>query len=251
MAEYLIILLFFVVALFYSSIGFGGGSSYLAILSLLLGDFFEIRTLALTLNLVVVTIGTLAYIKNRVFDWKLFWPFLVLSIPASFLGSLLQLSEASFFFALGIILILSAIMLLVQALSTYQISKKLTVAKRSMAGFGIGFISGITGIGGGIFLSPFLNLFRWANPRIIASLASIFILVNSIAGLAGLAVAGTFEMNWDFAYKIILSVSAGGLIGSFLSNFSINVNVIRGMTALLVGYVGVRIFLFNVWGIRI
>ena len=251
MAEYLIILLFFVVALFYSSIGFGGGSSYLAILSLLLSDFFEIRTLALTLNLVVVTIGTISYIKHRVFNWKLFWPFLIFSIPAAFIGSLLQLSEKSFFSALGIALILSAIMLLAQAFSSYQISKKLTFTKRSMAGFGIGFLSGITGIGGGVFLSPFLNLFRWANPRTIASLASIFILVNSAAGLAGLAVAGSFEMNWDFAYKIVLSVGAGGLFGSFLSNSSINVNIIRGMTALLVGYVGLRILLFNGWGIRI
>ena len=223
----------------------------MAILGLLLTNFFEIRTLALTLNLVVVTIGTITYIKNSVFKWKLFWPFLVFSIPAAFLGSLLQLSEQIFFSALGIALILSAVMLIFQTFSNYQSSKELTKTKRSMAGFGIGFLSGITGIGGGIFLSPFLNLFRWANPRTIASLASVFILVNSLAGLTGLAVAGSFEMNWDFAYKIVLAAGAGGLIGSYLSNSSINVNIIRGMTAILVGYVGLRILLLHSLGMRI
>ncbi|MCP4461152.1 MAG: sulfite exporter TauE/SafE family protein [Cytophagales bacterium] len=251
MNDYLIVLLFFLIALFYSSIGFGGGSSYLAILSVLLTDFYEIRSLTLILNLVVVSIGTIMYIQKRVFDWKLFWPFLAFSIPAAFLGSQLRLSEKSFFITLGGALLLSAIMLTIQAFSAYRTSKILTFPKRGLTGFGIGFLSGLTGIGGGIFLSPVLNLFRWANPKTIASLASIFILVNSIAGLTGLAIGGSFEMNWEFAAKIILAVGVGGLIGSFVSNSSINVNVIRGLTALLVTYVGLRIVLIHGWGIRI
>lgn len=251
MSNYLIILLFFGIALFYSSIGFGGGSSYLAILSILLIDFYEIRTLALTLNLVVVSIGTIMYIRKRVFDWRLFWPFLAFSIPAAFLGSQLRLSEKSFFLILGGALLLSAVMLMIQAFSAYQSSKELTLPRRGLAGIGIGFLSGVTGIGGGIFLSPLLNLFSWANPKTIASLASVFILVNSVAGMTGLAVGGSFVINWGFALKIILSVGVGGFIGSYLSNSSINVNIIRGLTAVLVGYVGLRIVLQNGWGIQI
>jgi len=251
MNEYLIVFLFFIIALFYSSIGFGGGSSYLALLSILLTDFFEIRSLALMLNLVVVSIGTIMYIRNRIFDWKQFWPFLVFSIPAAFLGSQFKFPESTFFLVLSSALLLSAVMLIVQTFSNYQSAKKLTFPKRSLAGFGIGLLSGVTGIGGGVFLSPVLNLFRWANPKTIASLASVFILVNSVAGLAGLVVGGSFRMDGDFAWKIILAVGTGGLIGSYLSNSSINVNVIRGLTALLVGYVGLRIFLLNGWGIQI
>jgi len=251
MNEYLIVFLFFIIALFYSSIGFGGGSSYLALLSILLTDFFEIRSLALMLNLVVVSIGTIMYIRNRIFDWKQFWPFLVFSIPAAFLGSQFKFSESTFFLVLSSALLLSAMMLIVQTFSNYQSSKKLTLPKRSLAGFGIGLLSGVTGIGGGVFLSPVLNLFRWANPKTIASLASVFILVNSVAGLTGLAVGGSFKMDGNFAWKIILAVGTGGLIGSYLSNSSINVNVIRGLTALLVGYVGLRILLLNGWGIQI
>ncbi len=251
MNDYLIVFLFFIIALFYSSIGFGGGSSYLAILSVLMTDFFEVRSLVLTLNLVVVSIGTIMYIRNRVFDWKLFWPFLVFSIPAAFLGSILQLSQKTFFIVLGGALILSSVMLVIQAFSTYQSSKELTLPKRGLTGFGIGFLSGLTGIGGGVFLSPVLNLFRWANPKTIASLASIFILVNSAAGLTGLAIGGSFVMNWNFAGKIIFAVGLGGLAGSYLSNSTINVNLIRGLTALLIAYAGTRIVLLHGWEIHI
>ena len=104
--EYLPIV-FFLIALFYSSVGFGGGSSYLAILSLFLTDFYEIRSTALVLNICVVTIGTLVFIKNKVFNIKLFWPFLAASIPLSYLGAQIRLSQTSFFLILGSALILA------------------------------------------------------------------------------------------------------------------------------------------------
>ena len=97
MPEYGIPLIFFLIAFFYASVGFGGGSSYLALLSLFLTDFHEIRTLALLLNLIVVSIGTFMFIRNHVFKWKLFWPFILSSMPLSFLGAQLRLSEKMFF----------------------------------------------------------------------------------------------------------------------------------------------------------
>ena len=116
MDELLLPLLFFAIAFFYSSIGFGGGSSYLAILSIVLTEFYEIRTLALVFNLAVVSIGTFTYIKNKIFDWKQFWPFIVFSIPFAFLGTQLRLSETTFFLILGGALILSALFMGLQLL---------------------------------------------------------------------------------------------------------------------------------------
>ncbi|MEP1097683.1 MAG: sulfite exporter TauE/SafE family protein [Cyclobacteriaceae bacterium] len=250
MNEYLLLFLFFGIALFYSSIGFGGGSSYLAILSLVLTNFYEIRTLALVLNVIVVSIGTLMFIRKQVFDWKAFWLFIVLSVPLAFVGARLQLSESTFFIILGSALILAAAVMIFQTVGKKVISRGLGRMESTLLGGAIGFLSGIVGIGGGIFLSPTLNLIGWKNAKVIASLASVFILVNSLAGISGLLVAGTFEFNIDFALKIIGAVALGGLVGSNLS-VKMNINLIRGLTAILVLYVGTRIVLLHGFGVVI
>ncbi|MEP5611158.1 MAG: sulfite exporter TauE/SafE family protein [Cyclobacteriaceae bacterium] len=244
MNEYLLLFLFFAIALFYSSIGFGGGSSYLAILSLVLTNFYEIRTLALVLNVIVVSIGTLMFIRKQVFDWKAFWLFIVLSVPLAFVGARLRLSESTFFIILGSALMLAAAVMIFQTVSKKVISRGLDRIESTLLGGAIGFLSGIVGIGGGIFLSPTLNLIGWKNAKVIASLASVFILVNSLAGISGLLVAGTFELNFDFALKIVGAVAVGGWVGSNLS-VKMNINLIRGLTAILVLYVGARIVLLH------
>lgn len=244
MNEYVLLGLFFLVALFYSSIGFGGGSSYLAILSLVLTDFYEIRTLALLLNVIVVTIGTIVFMRQKVFNWSLFWPFLVLSIPMAFFGAQLKLTEQVFFIILGIALILASIAMLAQASIKKRRSTKLTSGRSMFLGGGIGMLSGLVGIGGGIFLSPTLNLMKWQNAVTVASLASFFILVNSLAGITGLVVNDTFRLNESFASGIIIAVVLGGLVGSQIS-IRVNLGIIRWLTALLVLYVGVRIVLLH------
>lgn len=243
MNEWLVLVISFAIALFYSSVGFGGGSSYLAILSLLLIDFYEIRTLALLLNIVVVSIGTWMSIRKQVFDWRLFWPFLVFSVPMAFLGAQLRLSAVAFFLVLGVSLILSALFLLWQSMRHVPAERSLTLPKRSVLGGSIGFLSGLVGIGGGIFLSPVLNVFGWANPRKVAALASVFILVNSLSGLIGLLYAQTFQVNWTSGFPIIAAVAFGGLVGSYFSNEKFNLRVIRLLTAILVAYVGTRLVL--------
>jgi uncharacterized membrane protein YfcA len=115
----------------------------------------------------------------------------------------------------------------------------------------VGLLAGISGIGGGIYLSPILNLMDWKNPRTIASLASVFILVNSIAGLIGLTVAGTFQINHDLIFQLIISVVLGGSIGSYLTNEKFNIRIIGILTAILVLYVGLRLILLHGFGIRI
>ncbi|CAM4230130.1 sulfite exporter TauE/SafE family protein [Gillisia limnaea] len=243
--------LFFFIALFYSSVGFGGGSSYLAILSLVLTDFYEIRSIALLLNICVVTIGTIVFIKNGVLKFKLIWPFFVLSIPLAYLGAQLKLSQATFFLILGGALVLAGAFMVLQFLKSRTLSREFSNPKKLLLGGSIGLLSGISGIGGGIFLSPALNLLKWKNPRIIASLASVFILVNSIAGLIGLNVAGTFRLDYDLVFKLIVAVVLGGSLGSYLSMKKFNLKFLGILTAILVFYVGLKMILLYGFEIKV
>lgn len=243
--------IFFLIALFYSSVGFGGGSGYLAILSLFLTDFYEIRSTALLLNICVVTIGTLIFIRNRVFSFKEFWPFLILSIPMAYFGAQLRLTRQIFFLILGSVLIIAGGFMMLKFVRYKLRSKKFSLSKKLSLGGTVGLLSGISGIGGGIYLSPLLNLMNWKNPRTIASLASVFILVNSISGLIGLIVAGTFQINQDLIFQLIIAVILGGTIGSCLSNEKFNVRIIGVLTAFLVLYVGLRLVLLHGFGVRI
>lgn len=235
--------IFFFIALFYSSVGFGGGSSYLAILSLIITDFYEIRSTALILNICVVSIGTMVYIKNGILKPKLLWPFFVLSIPMAYLGALVKLSQNGFFLLLGSALFLAGIFMLLKFVQTKLESVELSNSKKILLGGSIGLLSGMSGIGGGIFLSPVLNLLKWKDSRIIASLASVFILVNSIAGIVGLNVAGTFKLDYELIYKLIIAVVLGGSLGSYLSSKKFNLKILGILTALLVLYVGLKLIL--------
>lgn len=243
--------IFFFIALFYSSVGFGGGSSYLAILSLVIADFYEIRSTALILNICVVSIGTMVYIKNGVLKPKLLWPFFVLSIPMAYLGALVKLSQNAFFLLLGSALFLAGIFMLLKFVQSKLESVEFSTSKKMLLGGSIGLLSGISGIGGGIFLSPVLNLLKWKDPRIIASLASVFILVNSIAGIVGLNVAGTFKLDYDLIFKLIIAVVLGGSLGSYLSSKKFNLKILGILTALLVLYVGLRLILDHGFGVLI
>ena len=248
MNEWLLVVVFFAIALFYSSVGFGGGSSYLAILSLVMVNFFAIRSLALLLNILVVSVGTWRFHRKNEFDWKLFWPFVGFSIPMALLGTQLRLSETIFFLILGGALIVAAGFMMIRI--TQNESRDLSITKRSILGGAIGFLSGIVGIGGGIFLSPSLNLLGWKNARKVAALSSLFILANSITGLVGLTIAGTFEVDWSNSLKLIGAVLLGGLIGSRFS-ITMNVKFVKLLTAILVLYVGLRLMLNYGFGIKI
>ncbi|NBC67155.1 MAG: TSUP family transporter [Bacteroidetes bacterium] len=243
--------IFFLIALFYSSVGFGGGSSYLAILSLFFADFYEIRSTALVLNVCVVTIGTLIFIRKRIFSFSDFWPFLVVSIPMAYFGAQLRLTQQIFFLILGSALMLAGMFMILKFVKYKLKSKKFSLTKKLSLGGSVGLLAGISGIGGGIYLSPVLNLMDWKNPRTIASLASVFILVNSIAGLIGLTVAGTFQINQELIFQLIIAVVLGGSIGSYLTNEKFNVRIIGVLTAILVMYVGLRLVLLHGFGIRI
>jgi uncharacterized membrane protein YfcA len=252
MPDTLLVVLFFVVALFYSSIGFGGGSSYLAILSLFLTDFNLIRATALSCNVAVVAGSVFIYLRQGLFDWRRFVPFVVLSMPAAFAGAQFRFSQEMFFILLGLALVAAASILLIKMFLKMPVEKKEYANGTTLGlGIGVGLLSGLVGIGGGIFLSPVLNLMQWDNPKKIAALASFFILVNSLAGLAGLLISNSLAFDSPLIFFLLGAVIAGGQIGSRLSVKLLRPQVIKLLTACLVLYVGLRLLLLHTLGINI
>jgi uncharacterized membrane protein YfcA len=239
----IISLLFVVISFLYSSVGFGGGSSYLAILSLFITDFNTIRTHALLCNIAVVSIGcVVAYLKGFL-SLKKAIPYVIFSVPAALLGATFKLSERTFFIILGGALVLSAIALFLQVVRPV---KPLTDPKKILIrsvplGTGLGFLSGIVGIGGGIFLSPVLNLLNWEEAKNIAGIASFFILVNSIGGIAGLAISGSIMVAMPFTLWVVAAVIVGGFAGSLISMKLFNALLIKRLTAVLILIVGIKL----------
>lgn len=243
-----VILAFFVVAALYAAVGFGGGSSYLAILTLVFTAFFTIRSVALLCNLIVVSSSCYLYMRKGHFNFRRFLPFVLMSVPLAFIGALFRLSEAIFFILLGCTLIASSIALVIQTYSGSGMKINLQRYPNWLGyilGAGIGLLSGLVGIGGGIFLSPVLNHMRWDVPVKIAALASFFILVNSIAGITGLLVNDTFDVPWRQASGLLVAVFLGGQIGLRLSLNRFSAQSIRLLTAVLVFLVGIRVLVTN------
>ncbi len=235
---------FFVIATLYSSVGFGGGSSYLALLALLIIDFFTIRSIALVCNIVVVSSSCLAYYQKGHFDFQKFMPFVITSIPLSFLGATVRLNENVFFFILGTSLVIAALALIAQTRlhkNKEVKSKKYPVISLYAIGGVIGFFAGMVGIGGGIFLAPFLFFLRWEKPILIASLVSFFILANSISGISGLIANSTFQIPLMQTILLMMIVFAGGKLGNYLTFKKFNQATLKIITAILVLFVGIRL----------
>jgi len=240
----LLFLGFFLIAAFYSSVGFGGGSSYLALLSLFAFSFLFIRSNALLCNLVVVSGSTIIYYQNKHFNFKRFFPFILTSVPMAFSGALFRLDEKVFFILLGFTLLLSSLALIYQSIKNKTVSTKSYSNYFSyILGALIGLLSGLVGIGGGIFLAPVLHYFKWGKAYEIAALTAFFILVNSIAGLTGLMVNDTLRVSFAETSLLILAVFLGGQFGI---RYSIKINApngIRAVTAILVFIVAIRILI--------
>jgi len=245
MQHWEIMILFFIISFVYASVGFGGGSSYLAVLAIYALPFKEIRLTALICNIIVVTGGTIIYIRKKQVDWEKILPLVIGSIPMAFLGAMLKISRDIFFIILGCSLLLAAIFLWIKT-KTEEInfidqSKPASKIKNGLLGGGIGFLSGMVGIGGGIFLAPVLNLMKWDHPRKIAATASVFILVNSIAGIAGQLSQLPTDINIKRILLLCMAVLAGGQIGSRLGAVKFNPLMIRRITAILVFVAGFEV----------
>ena len=238
-----IILLFFMVAILYASVGFGGGSSYLAILAFTGIVFTQIRATALLCNIVVVFGNVLLFYQQKRFNFKKIIPLVVFSIPLAYLGGKLEISQKFFFILLGCTLFFAAISMWISKRFVSQKEKEvqLSVVKNASYGGIIGFISGMVGIGGGVFLAPLLHLTHWDTPKKIAATASFFILVNSIAGLLGQYSNPDFIIDWNLTSVLLITVFIGGQIGSRISTQYFTPTQLKKATAILIAFVGLRI----------
>ena len=247
-------ILFFVTASMYASVGFGGGSTYNALLVLSGVDYQILPAIALTCNIIVVTGGAARFWKTGDLPATAMIPFLVTSIPAAWIGGRMEISETLFIGLLGTALLLSGLRLAVQR----DPPESLLAASHShglipyVVGGGIGFLSGMVGIGGGIFLAPVLYILSWDTPRRIAAACSIFILANSVSGLFGqLAKLSEREILGDvFEYwPLMIAVFLGGQIGSWAASQRLHPTLIKRLTAALILFVAARL-LFR-WGTMI
>jgi len=226
--EIVIILAVFLVAVLYSSVGHGGASGYLGVMAFLAVAPNVTRPTALVLNLFVASIAFIQFYRAKHFDWKIFLPFAAASIPMAFVGGMIQLPTTVYKIILGTVLILAAIRLAVN-LKTESESSAPKIWICLLIGAVLGFISGLVGVGGGIFLTPILLLFNWTETKKAAGISALFILVNSIAGLLG-NYAQVLQLSLN-VWAWITAAIIGGVIGSTLGSFRFNSLTLRRVLA--------------------
>jgi uncharacterized membrane protein YfcA len=238
-----IAILFLVGAALYASVGHGGASSYLAVMGLFSLAPDVMKPTALALNILVASVATFKFYRAGLFSWRLFWPFAVASIPAAFVGGAVMLPTRWYKLVVGIVLLYAAVWMFRSALrpiSKESHSPPLWAAV--LAGLAIGFLSGLTGVGGGIFLSPLLLSIGWAETRATSGVAAPFILVNSIAGLLGhIASVSQLPPNvpvWGAAALI------GGWIGASYGSKRAPVPVLRQLLSLVLVVAGVKLIFY-------
>ena len=234
---------FLITSILYSSVGFGGGSTYLALMLIWEIPFFIIPILALCCNIIVVSGNSINYVRSGNFNFKLLFPYLLGSIPFAFFGASISISKELFEITLFVILSIAGIFLLIESKSFNNDQIKLNSIPKVVSifiGSIIGFISGIVGIGGGIFLSPILFLMKAGYPKHITTTASLFILINSIFGVAGQLTKDIVFDEFLNYWPLFLCVLAGGQIGNFLNIRLLSNKTLALITSVLVIFVAIR-----------
>ncbi|MCP4139217.1 MAG: sulfite exporter TauE/SafE family protein [Chloroflexi bacterium] len=238
--------LIFIIALLYASVGHGGGSGYLALMGLFNTDPTIMKPIALGLNIIVTSIGSYKYTRAGHFRWRLFLPFALTSIPLAFLGGRLNLDGAIYKGIVGIILIYAAtrIFIAAQSLNEKEPSPP-PIWAALLSGAIIGFLSGITGVGGAIFLGPLILLMGWTTIKEAAALSSMFVLVNSLSGFVG-----HWSSNLHFPPQIIywgIAVLIGGWIGAEYGSKKLPSPIIKKLLAIVLFLGGIKM-LFSALG---
>jgi uncharacterized membrane protein YfcA len=232
----LICLAILVVALLYSSVGHAGASGYIAVMTLFGLVPTVIKPAALVLNILVASLTAWQFWRAGHFSWRLFWPFAVLSVPFAFLGGYINLPTHIFKILVGVVLLYSAARFLIQT-GTEQESREPSKPVALSVGAGLGLLSGLTGTGGGIFLTPLMIFMRWARTKTASAVSAFFILVNSISGLAG-NISSTKHLPL-FALPMVLAALSGGAVGSYLGSRKFSPGFIKKILAvvlLIAGY---------------
>ncbi len=237
---------FFVTAVLYASVGFGGGSTYNALLALAGFPFALLPLVALSCNVLVVSGATVRFARAGVIPWRRSLTLALIAAPLAFLGGLTPIKEAHFLFILGLSLVAAGLALLLPRAADTEAEPSRVARFVPLAAAPLGYLAGLVGIGGGIFLAPLLHLTRWASARQIAATASLFILINSVAGIGGQLAkngAGRFAEALSGSLPLLIAVVIGGQIGSLLALRLLPERVIRWLTAALTIYAGARLLI--------
>ncbi len=243
-ADIIVSLFFFLTAVLYSSVGHGGASGYLAVMALAGFAPGLMKPTALFINILVSAIGTVRFYRAGCFSWKLFLPFALTSVPFAFYGGGLSLPASVYRPVVGVVLLFAAFQLLRSSQKPAPLAKPVPVYLALLIGSGIGLLSGLTGIGGGIFLSPLLLLIGWADPRQTAGISAAFILVNSIAGIGGhLAVMDALPSSPSLILWAVAAI-AGGLIGSAYGSRHFSNIMMRRILAVVLVIAGLKFLIF-------
>ena len=240
--EFLLLLLggVFIIAVLYSAVGHAGASGYIAVMSLLSLAPAVIKPSALALNILVASIGTVQFMRAGYFSWRLFWPFALLAVPLAFVGGYVALPDYGFNLLVGMVLLYSALRLVFEPKRETPATAPPLVAALA-AGALIGLLSGLTGTGGGIFLTPLLLFMGWSTPKTAAAVSALFILLNSIAGLLG-TLSNTPSMP-PFLLPLLLVAGLGGLVGSHYGSRKLPSHGIKRVLAVVLFIAGTKLLL--------
>jgi len=239
----LLAILFLATAILYSSVGFGGGSTYLALLLIWGVPYFIFPVIALSCNIIVVSGNCFNYIRAGNLNFKLLIPYLIGSIPLAFIGGSLPIEKRLFEILLFLVLSAAGILLLLNFKSyddEEENYRKIPIPVSILIGGVLGFISGIVGIGGGIFLSPILFLIRAGRPKHIVTTASLFILINSVFGIFGQLTKNAVINEIPNYWYLLVAVLIGGQLGNFLNLKIFPTRILALVTAILVIFVALR-----------
>jgi len=229
-----------VVAFLYSSVGHAGASGYIAAMTLLGFAPAQIKPTALVLNILVASLGALQFWRAGHFSWRLFWPFAVLSVPCAFLGGYLNLPLPVFKIVVGLVLLYSAVRFFIDPRDVTELRTPPLPASLG-SGAALGLLSGLTGVGGGIFLTPLVLLMGWARIKTAAAVSAMFILANSVAGLSG-NISATRQFP-TFAISLAACALMGGLAGSWLGSRRFSPVIIKRMLSVVLTIAGLKLIL--------
>lgn len=239
----IVAILFFAGAALYASVGHAGASAYLAVMGLYNFAPSVMKPTALSLNILVAAVATFKFYRARLFSWQLFWPFAVVSVPAAFVGGATILPARWYKVVVGIVLLCAAIWMFRSSLKPPTRSTHAPPLWAALlTGLVIGFLSGLTGVGGGIFLSPLMLYLGWAETRAMSGVAAPFILVNSIAGLAG-HFSSVAQLPPNILYWGV-AVVLGGWIGATYGSRRAPAPVLRRLLAVVLVVASVKLILF-------
>lgn len=234
----LLCLAILIVAFLYSSVGHAGASGYIAVMTLFGLGVAVIKPAALVLNILVAIIGAFQFWRAGHFSWKLFWPFAVASVPLAFLGGYLNLPTHVFKILVGVVLLYSAARFLIRPKADEETDGPSKAVALSV-GAGLGLLSGLTGTGGGIFLTPILIFMRWAKTKTASAVSALFILVNSISGLAG-NISSTRQLP-VFVLPLVICAITGGTVGSYLGSRQFSPLFIKRLLAVVLTIAGLKL----------